>query len=191
MMILPVIRSQRLEPLRDKLDGQLVVHEVYRSIQGESTFAGLPCVFVRLTACMARCSWCDTPHAFREGLTRPLDEVFDRVLAFDCPLVELTGGEPLLQPEAFCLMTMLADAGKTVLVETSGLVSIEGVDPRVHVIMDLKCPTAASARITTGATSTVSRRRTRSSLSSRRGATSTGRWRRSGGTASTVASRCY
>jgi 7-carboxy-7-deazaguanine synthase len=118
----------------------LVVHEVYRSIQGESTFAGLPCVFLRLTACMARCSWCDTPHAFKEGTSRPVEEVFQEVVGFDCPLVELTGGEPLLQPEAFRLMTMLADAGKTVLLETSGLISIAGADPRVHVIMDLKCP---------------------------------------------------
>lgn len=139
-MILPVVHSQRLEPLRDKLPGQLVIHEVYRSIQGESTFAGLPCVFVRLTACMARCSWCDTPHAFKEGVPRLLEEVLREVLAFDCPLVELTGGEPLLQPEAFRLMTLLADAGKTVLLETSGLISINGVDPRAHVIMDLKCP---------------------------------------------------
>src|SRR5262249_53348926 len=137
-MILPVKRSLRLEPLRDKPPGQLVVHEVYRSIQGESTFAGLPCVFVRLTACMARCSWCDTPHAFKEGIPRPLEEVLREILAFDCPLVELTGGEPLLQLEAFRLMTMLADAGKTVLLETSGLIPIEGVDARVHIIMDLK-----------------------------------------------------
>src|SRR5437660_12029470 len=108
-MLLPVIRSQRLEPLRDKLPGQLVVHEIYRSIQGESTFAGLPCVFVRLTACMARCTWCDTPHAFNEGSLISLDSVIDKVLSFDCPLVELTGGEPLLQPEAFTLMTAFAD----------------------------------------------------------------------------------
>src|SRR5438067_2820044 len=112
-MILPITQSQRLEPLRDKPPGQLIVHEIYRSIQGESTFAGLPCVFVRLTACMARCSWCDTAHAFKEGKARPLEDVFKQVLAFDCPLVELTGGEPLLQPEAFRLMTLLADAGKT------------------------------------------------------------------------------
>jgi 7-carboxy-7-deazaguanine synthase len=132
--------DQRLAPLRGKPAGHLLVHEIYRSIQGESTFAGLPCVFVRLTACSARCTWCDTPHAFREGTVRALADVRDRVLAFDCALVELTGGEPLLQPEAFELMAALADQGKTVLLETSGLVSILGVDPRVHVIMDLKCP---------------------------------------------------
>jgi 7-carboxy-7-deazaguanine synthase len=139
-MLLPVLRSQRLEPLRDLPPGHLLVHEVYQSIQGESTFAGLPCVFVRLTACMARCVWCDTPHAFKEGVARPLEEVLHQVLAFDCPLVELTGGEPLLQPEAFRLLRLLADAGKTVLLETSGLISVQGVDPRVHIIMDLKCP---------------------------------------------------
>src|SRR5207245_9962651 len=120
-MVLPVISASRLEPLKSKAAGQLLVHEVYRSIQGESTFAGLPCVFVRLTACLARCVWCDTPHAFKEGTPRSLEEVVKQVLAFECPLVELTGGEPLLQPEAFRLMTMLADTGKTVLLETSGL----------------------------------------------------------------------
>jgi 7-carboxy-7-deazaguanine synthase len=139
-MNLELAREQRLAPLRDKPAGNLVVHEIYRSVQGESTFAGLPCTFVRLTACMARCSWCDTPHAFKEGSMLPCESVLERVNALGCPLVELTGGEPLLQPEAFELMAALADAGKTVLLETSGLVSIRGVDPRVHIIMDLKCP---------------------------------------------------
>lgn len=139
-MRLQLANERRLDPLRGKPVGHLVVHEVYRSVQGESTFAGLPCVFVRLTACLARCTWCDTPHAFKEGRVRAFDDVLAEVLAFDCPLVELTGGEPLLQDEAFELMTALADRGKTVLVETSGLVSIERVDPRVRVIMDLKCP---------------------------------------------------
>src|SRR5262249_252911 len=91
----------RLEPLRNKPSGQLLVHEVYKSIQGESTFAGLPCVFVRLTACPARCVWCDTPHAFKEGQLQVIAEVVRRVAAFACPLVELTGGEPLVQEEAF------------------------------------------------------------------------------------------
>ncbi len=139
-MQLTLAMQQRLEPLRAKPAGHLLVHEIYRSVQGESTFVGLPCVFVRLTACMARCSWCDTPHAFKEGSVLPLDTVLDRVLAYGCPLVELTGGEPLLQPEAIALMTTLTDRGLTVLLETSGLVSIGGVDPRVHIIMDLKCP---------------------------------------------------
>jgi 7-carboxy-7-deazaguanine synthase len=139
-MNLHLAADQRLAPLRGKPAGQLLVHEIYRSVQGESTFAGLPCVFVRLTACSARCTWCDTPHAFREGTIRTQGDVLDQILAFDCPLVELTGREPLLQDEALDLMTALADAGKTVLLETSGVVSIRGVDPRVHVIMDLKCP---------------------------------------------------
>jgi 7-carboxy-7-deazaguanine synthase len=132
--------EHRLAPLRGKRPGELLVHEIYRSVQGESTFAGLPCVFVRLTACLARCVWCDTPHAFTEGTALSLEEVLRQVAAFDCPLVELTGGEPLLQAEALTLMTALADAGKTVLLETSGLVPIDGVDRRVHVILDLKCP---------------------------------------------------
>src|SRR5205085_1666542 len=91
-MKLQLANERRLDPLREKPVGHLVVHEVYRSVQGESTFAGLPCVFVRLTACLARCTWCDTPHAFKEGAVRPLGDVLAEVLAFNCPLVELTGG---------------------------------------------------------------------------------------------------
>lgn len=139
-MNLQLATEQRLAPLDGKPAGHLLVHEIYKSIQGESTFAGLPCVFVRLTACMARCSWCDTPHAFKEGTLLPYESVLEKVLAFGCPLVELTGGEPLLQPEALPLMATLCDREFTVLVETSGLVSVEGIDPRVHIIMDLKCP---------------------------------------------------
>ncbi len=133
-------QTQRLSPLADKPVGQLRIHEIYKSIQGESTYAGLPCVFIRLTACHLRCVWCDTPHAFKEGETISVDDVLQQVMAFDCPLVELTGGEPLLQPEAFDLMTALADRGKTVLLETSGSLPIGRVDKRVCIIMDLKCP---------------------------------------------------
>jgi len=133
-------RSQRLRPLRDQPAGTLVVHEIYRSLQGESTFAGLPCVFVRLTACLLRCGYCDTPHAFHQGETLSVAEVFDRAIALGDRLVELTGGEPLLQREVFPLMTRLADAGRTVLLETSGAVDIAPVDPRVHIILDLKTP---------------------------------------------------
>src|SRR5262245_13648876 len=133
--MLSLTHEQRLEPLRGKPDGHLLVHEIYRSVQGESTFAGLPCVFVRLTTCSARCTWCDTPHAFKEGTLWTLENVIERVVAFKCPLVELTGGEPLLQREALDLMSRLADGGKTVLLETSGLVPITGVDPRVQIIM--------------------------------------------------------
>src|SRR5262245_9493799 len=124
-------REARLLPLAGKPAGQLLIHEIYRSIQGESTFAGLPCVFVRLAVCDARCVWCDTPHAFKEGSLFSLEEVVRRVLAYDCPLVEITGGEPLLQAEVFPLMTRLADAGLTVLLETSGAHDIGPVDRRV------------------------------------------------------------
>ena len=120
--------------------GELLVHEVYRSVQGESTFAGRPCVFVRLTGCSLRCKWCDTAHAFKQGDRLTRAAVLAQVLAYDCQLVELTGGEPLEQPACLPLMCELADAGRTVLVETSGSHDVAGIDPRVHVIMDLKCP---------------------------------------------------
>ncbi len=132
--------DHRLKPLRGQRAGTLVVHEVYRSLQGESTFAGLPCVFVRLTACHLRCSYCDTPHAFHEGTTRTLDELLTIVLAFEDELVEITGGEPLLQADVLPLMTRLADAGRTVLLETSGGLDVAPVDSRVHIILDLKTP---------------------------------------------------
>jgi 7-carboxy-7-deazaguanine synthase len=118
----------------------LVVHEIYASIQGESTFAGLPCTFVRLTGCNLRCVWCDTAQAFYGGTRMRRDEVLARALALGTPLVELTGGEPLLQPGAIPLMSELCDAGKRVLVETSGETDVSPVDPRVHKIMDLKAP---------------------------------------------------
>ena len=137
--------SPRLKPLEGKPAGSLVVHEIYRSLQGESTFAGLPCVFVRLTACHLRCGYCDTPHAFHQGRTLALDEVVARALALGDSLVEVTGGEPLLQPEALPLMARLADAGRTVLLETSGALDIGPVDPRVRVILDLKTPGSGEA----------------------------------------------
>ena len=118
----------------------LVIHEIYESIQGESSFAGLRCVFVRTTGCNLRCSWCDTPQAFYGGLRMRREDVLAKVLAFGSPLVEVTGGEPLLQPGAFDLLRELCDAGKTVLVETSGEADVSRVDPRVHKIMDLKAP---------------------------------------------------
>jgi 7-carboxy-7-deazaguanine synthase len=118
----------------------LVIHEIYASIQGESSFAGLPCAFVRTTGCNLRCVWCDTPQAFHGGTRMTRDEVRAKALAMSTPLVELTGGEPLLQPGVFPLMTELCDAGKTVLVETSGEADVSRVDPRVHKVMDLKCP---------------------------------------------------
>ena len=118
----------------------LTVNEIYESIQGESTWAGLRCVFVRLTFCDLRCTYCDTTYAFYKGEKRPLTEVLDAVAAFDCPLVEITGGEPLLQKNVLPLMTALCDLGKTVLIETSGAHDISRIDERVHRIMDLKTP---------------------------------------------------
>ena len=140
----PALR-QRLRPLEGKPPGTLVIHEIYRSLQGESTFAGLPCVFIRLTACHLRCVYCDTPHAFSQGEVLDLDEVVARAIELGDDLVELTGGEPLLQPEVYPLMTRLADAGKTVLLETSGAVDIAAVDPRVRIILDIKTPGSGEA----------------------------------------------
>ncbi len=119
---------------------QLLVHEIYASIQGESTWAGVPCSFVRLTGCHLRCTYCDTEHAFHEGTVRSVDDVVAAVAAQGIPLVELTGGEPLLQRGAATLITRLLDAGHTVLVETSGAVTVEGLDPRVRLIVDIKTP---------------------------------------------------
>lgn len=136
------------------MSGTLLVNEIYSSLQGESTWAGLPCVFVRLAACDLRCSFCDTAYAFAEGTRRTLGEVLQEVQRLAAPfgsstsevrspklpLVELTGGEPLLQPTALPLMRALCDDGFTVLLETSGAHTLSMVDPRVHRIMDLKCP---------------------------------------------------
>jgi len=121
----------------------LVINEIFHSIQGESTRAGQRCVFVRLTGCHLRCGYCDTEYAFHEGKRWTVDDVVDEVLAFGCPLVEVTGGEPLLQPGVHELMRRLCDAGCTVLIETSGACDISGgstCDPRVIRIMDLKTP---------------------------------------------------
>jgi 7-carboxy-7-deazaguanine synthase len=118
----------------------LTVNEIYESIQGESTWAGLRCVFVRLTFCDLRCTYCDTAYAFYKGEKRPVPAILEEVLAFDCPLVEITGGEPLLQKNVLPLMAALCDAGKTVLIETSGAHDISLIDPRVCRIMDLKTP---------------------------------------------------
>ena len=118
----------------------LTINEIFHSIQGESTHAGRPCVFVRLTACDLRCRWCDTPYAFHEGRKMSVDEVVAEVEARGCPVVEVTGGEPLLQADVYPLMQRLLDAGKTVLVETGGHRSIAQVPAGVVRIMDVKCP---------------------------------------------------
>ena len=136
------------------MSASLVVNEIYLSLQGESTFAGLPCIFIRLTACDLRCSYCDTVYAFTEGKKKTLVEVLEKVRELakpfstlrpatcdrQLPLVELTGGEPLLQKNSIPLMAQLCDAGFTVLIETSGAHDISPIDSRVRRIMDLKCP---------------------------------------------------
>jgi 7-carboxy-7-deazaguanine synthase len=137
----------------------LVINEIYLSLQGESTFAGLPCVFIRLTACDLRCSYCDTAYAFTEGKKRTLVEIRSEVQRLagpfsssklktenpKLPLVELTGGEPLLQKNSLPLMQSLCDDGFTVLIETGGAHDISKIDPRVHRIMDMKCPSSGES----------------------------------------------
>lgn len=124
---------------------RLKVNEIFYSLQGESTFAGRPCVLVRLTGCQMRCAWCDSEHSFYEGQWLSRAEVLAAVARFGCPLVELTGGEPLLQPGALPLLADLCDAGYQVLLETGGGLDISGVDPRVHRIVDVKCPASGES----------------------------------------------
>src|SRR5262245_42734137 len=118
----------------------LVINEIFYSIQGESTRAGQPCVFVRLTACDLRCTWCDTAYAFHEGTKRTLDDVMAEVARFECPLVEITGGEPLLQDDVYPLMERLLASGRTVMLETGGHRPIGRVPREVIKIVDVKCP---------------------------------------------------
>ena len=133
--------SQRVSALKSlKSKEKILVHEIFASIQGESTFAGLPCIFVRTAVCHLRCTYCDTAHAFHDGKELSVDEIIERVLSLGIPLVEITGGEPLLQPKTKELMAKLCDLGLKVLLETSGAVSIHGVDERVSVILDVKTP---------------------------------------------------
>jgi 7-carboxy-7-deazaguanine synthase len=136
----PVAAPFSMKTIAEPRTKTLTVNEIYHSIQGESTWAGLPCVFVRLTFCDLRCNYCDTAYAFYEGEKKTVPDIVAEVLKFNCPLVEITGGEPLLQKNVLPLMTALADAGKTVLLETSGAHDISQVDRRVHRIMDLKTP---------------------------------------------------
>ena len=122
------------------MDLVLRVTEIFHSIQGESTHAGSPCVFVRLTGCNLRCTWCDTAYAFHGGQAMTMAEVLDRVRGYGCPLVEVTGGEPLLQPEAVPLMAELVRLGFQVLLETGGSLPIDQVPDGVMRIVDIKCP---------------------------------------------------
>jgi 7-carboxy-7-deazaguanine synthase len=141
------------------MSDSVVINEIYLSLQGESTFAGLPCIFIRLTACNLRCSYCDTAYAFAEGKRKGFDEIHAEVQRLaqpfaksssaagnpKLPLIELTGGEPLLQKESLPLMKQLCDQGYTLLLETSGAHDISSVDPRVRRIMDLKTPSSGEA----------------------------------------------
>lgn len=124
-----------------RLRGEVLkINEIFHSIQGESTRAGLPCVFVRLTYCNIRCVYCDTEYAFYEGVDTPIDEIIEKVKSYECRLVEITGGEPLVQENVHVLMTRLCELGYEVMLETGGSLPIENVDKRVKVIMDLKTP---------------------------------------------------
>ena len=118
----------------------LKVNEIYKSIQGESGFVGYPCTFVRLTGCHLRCVWCDTAYAFYEGREMSVEKVVEEIKTFGIPLVELTGGEPLLQEDAFELIRRLLNLNYQVLIETSGAVSLKNLDTRAVKIMDVKCP---------------------------------------------------
>jgi 7-carboxy-7-deazaguanine synthase len=121
----------------------LKINEIYHSIQGESTSAGKPCVFVRLTYCNLRCTYCDTEYAFYDGKDMSVKKVIDEVEKYNCKLVEITGGEPLVQiEECLELMNRLCDLGYEVMIETGGSLSIKDINPRVKIIMDLKCPSS-------------------------------------------------
>jgi 7-carboxy-7-deazaguanine synthase len=128
------------EALKELGPEELLVNEFFLSIQGESTYAGWPCFFIRLAGCHLRCTWCDTEYAFHHGTVHGLEECLGRARSAGAALVEVTGGEPLLQRAVRPLLTRLADAGHQVLVETSGAVSIAGLDPRAALIVDVKCP---------------------------------------------------
>jgi 7-carboxy-7-deazaguanine synthase len=123
----------------------LVVNEIFYSVQGESTHAGRPCAFVRLTACNLRCNYCDTEYAFYEGRRMTVAEVVEQVVGYHCPLVEITGGEPLLQEGVYQLCAALLEADLQVMIETSGAADVSRLDPRVIKIMDLKCPGSGEA----------------------------------------------
>jgi 7-carboxy-7-deazaguanine synthase len=123
----------------------LKINEIYYSLQGESTHMGGPCVFVRLTYCNLRCSYCDSEYAFYEGREIPISEIISKVESFNCPLVEITGGEPLIQKNVLILMNILCDKGFEVLIETAGHIDISMIDKRVKRIMDIKCPSSGES----------------------------------------------
>ena len=121
------------------------VTEIFHSIQGESSYVGQPCVFVRLTGCPLRCTWCDTEYAFYGGTEQSIEEILAKVDSYGCRLVEVTGGEPLAQSDAFPLISTLCDRGYQVLIETSGAIDVAPVDRRAHIILDVKCPGSGMA----------------------------------------------
>jgi 7-carboxy-7-deazaguanine synthase len=123
-------------------DFMLKINEIFFSIQGESSNAGLPCVFIRLTYCNLRCSYCDTEYAFNEGTDKTILEIIEEVKKYNCNLIEITGGEPLFQKECYNLIIALCDEGFDVMLETGGSLPIANVDKRVMIIMDLKCPSS-------------------------------------------------
>jgi 7-carboxy-7-deazaguanine synthase len=123
----------------------LTINEIFHSIQGESTHAGRPCVFVRLTACDLRCSWCDTPYAFHEGSKMTVEDVLSRVRDYGCDVVEITGGEPLLQKDVYPLMERLLEEGRTVMIETGGHLSVDAVPQGVVRVIDVKCPASGES----------------------------------------------
>jgi 7-carboxy-7-deazaguanine synthase len=124
----------------------LTINEIFYSIQGESTYAGKPCVFVRLTGCDLRCSWCDTPYAFSEGQKMSIDAVLQQVDKYGSSLVEVTGGEPLLQDDVYPLMDRLLESGRTVLLETGGQIDVSRVPGAVIKVMDVKCPASGESK---------------------------------------------
>lgn len=129
----------------NKMSDTLKINELFFSIQGESTHAGRPCVFVRLSGCNLRCSWCDTAYAFHDGTKRSFKELREEIESYQCDLVEITGGEPLLQKNVLPFMTQLCDAGYEVLLETGGQMDIRPVDGRVQRVMDIKCPSSGES----------------------------------------------
>jgi 7-carboxy-7-deazaguanine synthase len=126
--------------MKSSLPDTLIINEIFFSIQGESTRIGLPCVFVRLTSCDLRCAWCDTAYAFDEGTEMNIDDILTKVEEYQCKLVEITGGEPLLQTNVHLLMKRLCDENYDVMIETGGHRDVSDIDPRVKRIMDIKCP---------------------------------------------------
>lgn len=120
----------------------LYLTEIFPSVQGETSFSGLPTTFIRLSGCNLRCSWCDTPYSFKRGEKFSLEAIQQKVQDFSCPHICITGGEPLLQKNVHCLMKNLCDLGYVISIETGGSLPIDTIDPRVHIILDIKCPTS-------------------------------------------------